>query len=183
MLTRKFFRSPVLLSLVLIAFSILIMPVEGLSARAAKGGSLVGHIYASDMKTPVKNAVVKIRNVDNGREYFSTATDENGSYRIEQIPAGSYVVGITTPDGDYNFGYVVRVKEGELGKLSLALMEGELSLTGQVTGQGPEEYGEKKPSFFWTPAGIAVLMVLTTAALYGTFKLIEGKEEASPSKK
>jgi len=89
------------------------------------------------------------------------------------------VVGITGNDGDYNFEHVVRIKGGEVGKLSLALKRGEIS----PMGQGPQEYEKEKPSFFWTPVGIAVLMVLTTVALYGTFKLIEDEEEASPSRR
>ncbi|MDI6849192.1 MAG: carboxypeptidase-like regulatory domain-containing protein [Candidatus Saccharicenans sp.] len=177
MLTQRIFKSPVLLTLVLSAFALLILPVEGFSASNSQGGALVGFIYASDMKTPVKNAVVKIRHVDTGQEFVSKPTDEKGFYKLEQLKEGSYVVGITAQDGDYNFGHVVRVKEGEVGKLSLALMRGEIT----PMGRGPEEYGKEKPSFFWTPVGIAVLMVLTTAALYGAFKLIEGKEEASPS--
>lgn len=177
MLTRKIFKSPVLLSLVLSAFALLILPVEGFASRSS-GGVLVGFIYASDMKTPVNNAVVKIRNVDTGQEYVSKPTDEKGLYKLDQLKEGSYVMGITAPDGDYNFEHVVRIKEGEVGKLSLALKRGEIA----PMGQGSEEYGkEKKPSFFWTPVGIAVLMVLETVALYGVFKLMEGKEEASPS--
>ncbi len=181
MITRRVFKSPCLVTLVLTAFTLLTLPLEGFTAtgKAERGGSLVGFIYASDMKTPVRNAVVKLRHVDSGTEYVSQPTDENGNYKIEQLKTGSYVVGITAPDGDYNFGYVVRIKEGEIGKLSLALMQGEVSPMDQ--GAGGE--AKDKPSFFWTPVGIAVLMVLTTGALYGTFKLIEGKEEASPSKK
>lgn len=181
MLTLRVFKSRLLLTLVLSAFTLLILPVEGFSRtdKTARGGALVGFIYGSDMKTPVKNAVVKLRNVENGYEFYSTPTDATGAYKIEQLREGKYVLGITAPDGDYNFGYVVSVKEGEIGKLSLALMRGEIT----PMGQGTESYGKEKPSFFWTPVGIAVLMVVTTVALYGAFKLIEGKEEASPSKK
>ena len=181
MLTLRVFKSRLLLTLVLSAFTLLIMPVEGFSQtnRTGRGGALVGFIYGSDQKTPVKNAVVKLRHVDNGQEFFSSPTDANGAYKIENLKEGKYVLGITAPDGDYNFGYVVSVKEGEIGKLSLALMRGEIA----PMGQNQLSSGESKPSFFYTPVGIAVLMVVTTVALYGAFKLMEGKEEASPSKK
>lgn len=181
MFTQKIFRSRFLLTLTLAAFTLLILPLEGFSApmTAERGGALVGFIYASDMKTPVQNAVVKVRSVDNGQEFFSTPTDANGTYKIEQLKEGPYILGITAPDGDYNFGYVVRIKEGEIGKLSLALKRGEIS----PLSQSQLNYSEGKPSFFYTPVGIAVLMVATTLVLYGAFKLIEGKEEASPSKK
>ena len=179
MITQKFFKSPVLLTLVLSAFALLILPVEGFSARVDKGGALVGFIYASDMKTPVKNAVVKLRHVDSNYEYFSTPTDENGSYKIEQLREGSYIMGISAPDGDYNFSYVVRVKAGEVGKLSLALKKDETPMAGQKYYEGTKE----KSSFFYTPVGVAILMVATTLVLYGAFKLIESKEEASPSRR
>ncbi|MCX8161262.1 MAG: carboxypeptidase-like regulatory domain-containing protein [Candidatus Saccharicenans sp.] len=181
MLTLRIFKSRLFVTLVVSAFTLLILPMEGFSRtdKPLRGGTLTGFIYASDMKTPVQNAVVKLRNVDNGQEFASAPTDATGLYKIEKLKEGKYVLGITAPDGDYNFGYVVSVKEGEVGKLSLALMRGEVA----PMDQGSEGYPKEKPSFFWTPVGIAVLMVLTTGALYGAFKLMEGKEEASPSKK
>ena len=179
MLTRKLFKSPVLLTLVLSAFALLVLPVEGFSARVNNVGSLVGFIYAGDMKTPVKDAVVRVRDVKSGEEFFSTPTDESGAYRLNALREGSYILGISAPDGDYNFSYVVRVKAGEVGKLNLALKKDETPVAGQEYYEGTKE----KPSFFRTPIGIAVLMVATTLVLYGAFKLIEGKEEASPSKK
>ncbi|NPV84058.1 MAG: carboxypeptidase regulatory-like domain-containing protein [Candidatus Aminicenantes bacterium] len=177
MLRNGIYRSPVLSGIVLLAFMLLLLPAETL---AAPTGSLVGFIYGSDMKTPVQNAVVKVRNVDDGKEYVSTPTDANGSYKLDKLKEGKYILGITAPDGDYNFPYVMVVKGGEIGKLSLALKSGAASGLGQETVEPTEK---EKVSFFKTPVGIAVLMVATTLALYGTFKLLEGKEEASPSKK
>ncbi|MDI6846475.1 MAG: carboxypeptidase-like regulatory domain-containing protein [Candidatus Saccharicenans sp.] len=179
MLTNKLFKSPALLAFVLSAFAILIFPAEGFSNRANSQGALVGFIYGSDMKTPVQSAVVKVRHVKTGEEFFSTPTDDSGAYKLSELKEGSYILGISAPDGDYNFGYVVRVKAGEVGKLNLALMKGEVAPAGQESYGGTKE----KPSFFYTPVGIAVLMVATTLVLYGAFKLIEGKEEASPSRK
>lgn len=177
MLRKGIYRSPVLSGIVLLGFVLLLLPAESL---AAPTGSLVGFIYGSDMKTPVQNAVVKIRNVDDGQEYLSTPTDANGSYKLDKVKEGKYILGITAPNGDYNFPYIMVVKGGEIGKLSLALKAGAASSLGQ---ENVEPAEKEKVSFFKTPAGIAVLMVATTLALYGTFKLLEGKEEASPSKK
>jgi len=141
---------------------------------------LVGFIYGSDMKTPVPNAVVKVRNVADGKEYVSAPTDANGSYQLENLKEGKYILGITAPDGDYNFPYVMVVKGGEIGKLSLAIKGGMASGLGQ---ENVEPTEKEKISFFKTPVGVAVLMVATTLALYGTFKLLEGEEEASPSRR
>jgi len=179
MLRSSIFRSPVLMVLTLVAFTLIIVPLEGLGNQPGPTGAMVGFIYGSDMKTPVEKAVVKIRNIKDGQEFFSAPTDAVGAYKIERLEEGSYVLGISAPDGDYNFNYSVRVKGGEIGKLSLALKAGEVS----ALGQGSSGKGESKPSFFFTPVGIAVLMVATTVVLYGAFKLIEDEEEASPSKK
>lgn len=177
MLRKEVFRSPALLGLTISALMLLLFPIEGL---AAPTGAVVGFIYGSDMKTPVQNAVVKIRNVDDGKEFASTPTDVNGAYKIEQVKEGKYILGVTAPNGDYNFQYILVVKGGEIGKLSLALKAGEATGLAQ---EEPQAVEKEKVSFFRTPVGVAVLMVATTLALYGTFKLLEGKEEASPSKK
>ncbi len=178
MLRKDLYRSPVLLGTLMAAFMLLLMPLESLPAPA---GAVVGFIYGSDMKTPVQNAVVKIRNVEDGKEYVSSPTDSSGAYKIEQVKEGKYILGVTAPDGDYNFGYILVVKGGEIGKLSLALKAGAASGLGQEEPTGAPE--KERVSFFRTPVGVAVLMVATTLALYGTFKLLEGKEEASPSKR
>ncbi|HRD01546.1 MAG TPA: carboxypeptidase-like regulatory domain-containing protein [Candidatus Saccharicenans sp.] len=181
MLRKGIFRSPALLVLTIFSFMVIMLPIESLAQASAEAGSLVGFIYDSDMKTPVQNALVKIRNLDNGQEYASGPTDNSGAYKIGQIKEGKYILGINTQNGDYNFDYVLMVKGGEMGKLSLALKTGEAKT---LSGQGEERPAEKeKISFFRTPAGIAVLMVATTLALYGVFKLVEGEEEASPTKK
>lgn len=177
MLRNSVYRSPFFTGAVIAAFMLLLLPAE---TRAASTGALVGFIYGGDMTTPVQNAVIKVRNVDDGKEYVSTPTDASGSYRLDKLKEGKYILGITAPDGDYNFPYIMVVKGGEIGKLSLALKAGMASGLSQ---ENVEPTEKEKVSFFKTPVGVAVLMVATTLALYGTFKLLEGKEEASPSKK
>jgi len=182
MLRKGMFRSPILLTLTIFSFVLVMLPVESLAQSTVQAGSLVGFIYGSDMKTPVQNAVVKIRSLDNGQEYASGPTDNSGAYKIGQVKEGKYLLGINTPGGDYNFDYVLVVKGGEMGKLSLALKSGEVKTL--TSGEGLESTAEKeKVSFFRSPVGVAVLMVATSLALYGAFKLFEGEEEASPTKK
>ncbi len=181
MLRKGMFRSPILLTLTIFSFVLIMLPVESLAQSTVQAGSLVGFIYGSDMKTPVQNAVVKIRNLDNGQEYASGPTDNSGAYKIGQVKEGKYLLGINTPGGDYNFDYVLMVKGGEMGKLSLALKSGEVKT---LSAQGEARPAEnEKVSFFRSPVGVAVLMVATSLALYGAFKLFEGEEEASPTKK
>ncbi len=177
MLRKGLYRSPALVGIVIAIFLWLLVPEKVL---AAPTGSLVGFVYGSDMKTPVQQAVVKIRNLDNGQEYVSTPTDAHGSYKLEEVKEGRYILGITAPDGNYNFPYIMAIKGGEIGKLSLALKAGSATSLGQEEAEGTKK--DRVP-FFKTPTGIAVLMVAATLVLYGTFKLLEDEEEASPSKK
>ena len=91
-------------------------------AQAVAQGSLSGFIYAEDGVTPLKGAVVKIRNIVEGMIYESTKSDSEGAFKIEGIQEGLYSAGISTPTGDFNFENLIGVKAGEAAKISLALV-------------------------------------------------------------
>jgi len=171
MFMQNVFRSRILIAGVLAAFLLLVAPVpEFAQAKApSAGGSLVGFIYDKDMKTPVPNAVVKIRNVAKATEYQSMPSDTNGMYKITGIEDGRYVLGITAAKSDFNFDYALVLKGTEMAKLSVALQEG--------TQPPPEK--TKKKSFFTSPAGIITLVIVAGAVLYGLFAK---EEETSPIK-
>lgn len=143
MIRTKVFRSKILAVGVLAAFVMLFAPVEAFTQRPGEGttGSLIGFIYGEDMPTPVENAVVKIRNIEDGKEYESTATDDTGVYRIAEVKEGHYALGVSTTEGDFNFEYIVLIKAGEMGKLSLALKPGAASTVKEVYG-GRNKEGE-----------------------------------------
>ena len=150
----------------LAAFSLFIVPVGEVAWAKAEGGSLVGFVYAQDLKTPVAGAVVKVRNIANQKEYASGTTDANGMYKIDGVDEGRYILGVTATQGDFNFDYVMLLKGGEMAKLSVALAPG-----GQTTGSDAP-----KKSFFKTPVGIITVVVVAGALLFVIFH--EG--EASP---
>jgi len=168
MLIHKIFRSRLLVGGVLAAFALLVTPVAPFAQgkAPAAGGSLVGFIYAKDMKTPVPNAVVKLRNLAKAKDYESQPTDANGMYKISGIEEGRYILGVTAGKGDFNFDYALVLKGNELAKLSVALQEG-----GQTT--GPDA---KKKSFFLTPAGIVIIVIAVGSLAYALL----AKEEESP---
>ncbi len=169
MLIKELFRSRALVVVVLASFGLLVAPVGQFAAPRgpASSGSLVGFVYGSDMKTPVTNAVVKLRNVADSKEYVSPPTDANGMYKVTGLADGRYILGVTTAKGDFNFDYVMKVKGGEMAKLSVALAPG-----GQTTGT---DAGKK--SFFVSPAGIVLIVVAVGTVLYAVFAK---EEEASP---
>ena len=150
----------------LAAFSLFIVPVSEVAWAKAEGGSLVGFVYAQDLKTPVVGAVVKVRNIANQKEFASGTTDANGMYKIDGVDEGRYILGVTATQGDFNFDYVMLLKGGEMAKLSVALAPG-----GQITGSDAP-----KKSFFKSPIGIITLVVVAGALLFVIFH--EG--EASP---
>src|SRR5512137_2994677 len=139
------------------AFILLTIPVREFAAAAPKGnGSLVGHIFNEDMKTPVRNVIVKLRNVATQKEYESEPTDPEGTYVIPAIEEGRYVMGVLGPGGSYNFHYSIMIKADAMAKLSLAMKPGGAPVMLQ---QGFD--AKKKPSiidFFKSPAGILTLI-------------------------
>lgn len=150
----------------LAAFSLFIVPVSEVAWAKAEGGSLVGFVYAQDLKTPVVGAVVKVRNIANQKEFASGTTDANGMYKIDGVDEGRYILGVTATQGDFNFDYVMLLKGGEMAKLSVALAPG-----GQTTGTDAP-----KKSFFKSPIGIITMVAVAGVLLFVIFH--EG--EASP---
>lgn len=147
-----------------VAFVVMTLPGRTFAQGGPKGtGGLVGHIYAQDMKTPVRNAVVKLLNVASQKEYESEPTDLEGMYRITGIDEGRYIMGVQALDGSYNFHYSLFIKADSLGKLSVAMKPGAAPASGgQGEGQGN---GKGTGSFFKSPAGILSLVVVAEMAL------------------
>lgn len=158
------------------AFLLLMIPMPRMATAAPKGnGVLVGHIYNEDMKTPVSNAVVKLRNLANQKEYSSEPTDQDGMYKIPAVEEGRYVMGVQGPSGSYNFHYSIMIKSDALAKLSLAMKPGNAPVMLQ---QGSS--ATKKSTlidFFKSPAGILTLVGAAEGVLFAV-ALAEG--EASP---
>jgi len=158
------------------AFVLLTLPVRELAAGGRGGpGALTGHIYNDDMRTPVRNAVVKLRNISSLKEYESEPTNPEGMYRIPGIEEGRYVMGVQAPSGSYNFHYSIMIKSDALAKLSVAMKPGNAPVMLQ---QG---YGSRDKKtivdFFKSPAGILTVITAVEVTLFA-IALKEG--EASP---
>ena len=174
MFMNNVFRSKVLIVGLVAAFMLLVAPVrefaQSKAPAAGAGGSLVGFIYAKDMKTPVANAVVKIRDVSNPKEFASQPTDVNGMYKITGLPEGRYILGVTTAAGNFNFDYALILKANEMAKLSVALAPG-----GRTSG---DDAAAK--SFFSSPANIVGIVIFVVAAGTWTYLALHKPQEASP---
>ena len=162
--------------LLVAAFVLLTLPVREFAAGGPGGtGALAGHIYDEDMRTPVRNAVVMLRNVATQKEYESEPTDPDGMYRIPGIEEGRYVMGVKVSSGSYNFHYSLLIKSDALAKLSVAMRAGSDPVMLQ---QGYD--ANKKRSigdFFKSPAGIVTILAAVEITL---FALVLAENEASP---
>jgi hypothetical protein len=134
----------------------------------ARQGTLQGIVYSEGMKSRVTNAVVKVRNLNNQKEYASQPTDVKGGYKILGIEEGWYTLGVSTAAGDFNLNYGVYIKAGETAKLSVEILPG-----GMLEGKGGNGGGK---SFFAKPAGILTIVVLGAGAGFGIYELTKEKE-------
>jgi hypothetical protein len=170
------FRSRILAGGLIAAFVLLLIPMPSFSRQEpqsyARQGSLQGSVYSEGMRSRVTNAIVKVRNLNNQKEYTSQPTDAKGGYKILGIEEGWYTLGVTTAAGDFNLNYGVYIKAGETAKLSVEMLPG-----GMLEGKGGS--GGAGKSFFKTPAGILTIVALGAGAGFGIYELTKEKE-ASP---
>ena len=118
-------------------------------------GKVAGMLFGQDMKTPLAAAVVKLKTADGTKRYESRPTDADGIFGIEGVEEGTYALGISSPEGDFNFDYNVLVKGGEIATLSLGVR-----LNGEpAVGEMAEALRlEKDPApYFEAPVGMAVI--------------------------
>ncbi|OIB59090.1 carboxypeptidase regulatory-like domain-containing protein, partial [Natrialba sp. SSL1] len=74
-------------------------------------GTISGDVTASDDDAPVENATIVAEN-DDGDVHEAT-TDENGSYELDGVSAGTYVVNVVDTPPGYELDEVVTVAPGE----------------------------------------------------------------------
>lgn len=105
------------------SFLICILFLSGASfpADIEGTGNLTGHIFSLDRATPVSGAVVKAKSINDGVIYTSSPSDSNGAFMISGMKEGIYVVGITTPQGDFNIENLIGIKENQTAKISFSL--------------------------------------------------------------
>ena len=156
----KFYRSKILIFTIIFSFFLVSIPIS-ISAQEPTG-SLTGFVYEKDGKTPVKNAIVKIRNITTGQEFESAPTDELGAYKIENVPVGVYLIGVVVGKEKYNIDALVEIKKEEVAKLSLVLIKKKALIAG----------------IFPLPCFAASLIGGGTVI----YKLVKKKEEVSPIK-
>lgn len=189
----------------LFCFTLLIFPISTFTEPST--GNLMGFVYGKDGKTPLRDATVLLRGVETEEVYRSEPTSKTGDYRISDIEAGTYVVGLKVKEDTYNVDGCVMVARGKTDTLSISLElppepagtpqaggEGWCCMDGKVYKSTEEECSNVGGKFFFTkkkarescglptpffkkPGGIAVLIVGTAAVGFGIYKLLKKKED------
>ena len=180
MLKVALFRSRILVGGLVAAFVLLLVPMTS-SAQTqsqtqpqtqpksyARQGTLQGIVYSEGIAARVAGAIVKVRNLNNQKEYASEPTDAKGGYKILGIEEGWYTLGVSTAAGDFNLNYGVYIKAGETAKLSVVMLPG-----GMLEGKAGSGGGK---SFFAKPAGIVTIVALGAGVGFGIYALTKEKE-------
>lgn len=176
MFSKSAFRSRILAGGLIVAFGILMTPAP-IAAQAqtpalVRQGTIQGVVFSEGMRSRVANAIVKLRNLNNQKEYASMPTDAKGGYKILGVEEGWYTLGVTSAAGDFNLNYGVYIKAGETAKLSVEMMPG-----GTLEGKGGSGRGK---SFFATPGGILLIVAMAGGVGFGVYELTKKETEASP---
>lgn len=164
------------ITIVLLAAAFLLLTLPVREVAAAGTGALTGHIYDEDMRTPVRNAVVMLRNVATLKEYESEPTGPEGLYRIPGIEEGRYIMGVKDSSGSYNFHYSILIKSDSLAKLSVAMKPGDPPVMLQQ-GYNPNKK-RTLVEFFKSPAGIVTVLAAVEITLFAL--VLAKKVEPSP---
>jgi len=91
---------------------------------AADGAVLAGRVVDREGFTPRAGVVVRLVDVDSERSFASTPTGEQGAFRVEGAPAGSYAVLAETEEGKYLAADRIELAAGDNTPVQLALDRG-----------------------------------------------------------
>ncbi len=102
----------------------------------AKAQRISGTIQDANDQTPVSNATIKILKPDSSATGFSTVTDSKGQFIINDIPAGSYVLSVTSV-GYKSVKRTVEVQSGNVAVGNIAFSKSAETLSTVVVSGAP----------------------------------------------
>lgn len=101
-----------------VSIALFVVPAPALSAGEAQ---LAGRVFDADGATPRPGVVVILVDAATDRTVSSEPTNDEGTFRIEQAPAGSYHVVAETSAGAFLAAEQVDLQPGANRPLSLTL--------------------------------------------------------------
>ncbi len=91
-----------------------------LTGQIDSKGRLIGIIYGKDVITSWQGQVVKLQSISTGTVYESR-TDRMGSFMMNGIDEGLYIISLNTEKGDFKLESLLEVKSDETAIISVAL--------------------------------------------------------------
>ena len=159
---RPFIASAVVLALLL---WILPSPIEASAGPARLEGQVVG--LDGQLAEGFQVHLID----EDGAEVASAETDDHGVYSFEQVEAGSYGLGVGSPDGQLApvAGPPIDLDEGQLARRDLKLIQTDEPRPQDLSGINPSVgswwAGLSTPAKAWTVVAIVVAAWLTYEAL------------------
>lgn len=93
-------------------------------AQTKPDGKLIGFIYKSNKKTPLKDAKVILINIKDGSRYESNITDDKGDYTIDKLLPGNYNVYLEINDKEFKvkkIDFVVKIEKDKTSFMSFSI--------------------------------------------------------------
>ena len=142
------------------------------AAAPAQGGTLKGIAQGADKK-PLPNYTVQVRNVANGQLAGTTTSTAAGSFSLEGLAAGNYVIEIVDAAGKVvGLSSSISIAAGATVTVTVSATAAG-ALLGASTGGGLSLFGL---------GPLATIGVISAAGVATVAGVVVAKKDASPSK-
>jgi len=120
----------------------LVAGVFGGELNPSRLGVLQGKVLALDGNTPFPGAQVKLKHLGTGKILASSPTNNQGYFRVDGLDKGIYLVGVSTPQGDFNANALVGIEPAKTEEIVMVLKP----YDAQTAQAAQEVYREQKKS-------------------------------------
>jgi hypothetical protein len=160
--------------------SVLVLTVQALWIPAPAGDqtvSLAGMVVSSETEAPLVGARLHVGDPTSGHVFTTQPTTEDGSFRLEKLPAASYRLAVEIEGGLYVVEAPVKLAPGEARSVTVAINPQSAPSPGEQ-----QEKKKKKGAGFWNNPVTASLVIIGSATVLGLL-INEGTDDpvASPS--
>jgi Carboxypeptidase regulatory-like domain len=161
----------VISSALIVALGVLGTPMAALAA-SAQGATLKGIAQGADQK-PLPNYTVQVRNVANGQIAGTTTSTAAGSFSLEGLTAGNYVIEIVDAAGKVvGLSSSISIAAGATVTVTVSATAAG-ALLGASTGGGLSLFGL---------GPLATIGVISAAGVATVAGVVVAKKDASPSR-
>lgn len=154
------------LAAVLVAAFVLAVPMAQAQVRGATFG---GRVFESDGITPRSGVTVQLVRGEGESVYPSPATSADGTFLIDNAPAGSYTLLVDTGEGAFVSPNPLELRPGANKPMALSL-----GAAGETSGLGSPSQAPMKPWLKWFIIGL-----LGATGLYVIYEVTDNENAGS----